>query len=222
MPPRAKSSSARAEGNLNDELRHLTDVARRHGRQLHNVPGDNKCQFHALLHSWEQVEPASARLYNADTLRTAIVNVLARQDLQRREWIAPGDSDAAPVGPLRATLAATASRRGQSVVDWLDAMRNTHEWGDNNTLIGFALLARRSVNVITTSGVRPVVVPPSFGNEFQPLGDVWVANETDRHYQSTTGVARFVLTSHHATSIRDKDKHPPANHTTQNPFLYCL
>ena len=105
-----------------------------HGLQLHDVPHDNKCQFHALLHQWRKVHPERARLHNVDTLRSAIVDTLSNVDIQKRLWVGEADSDSVPIGPLHTTLAATASRSQLRLADWFDKMRlpNTfatdHAW----------------------------------------------------------------------------------------------
>ena len=76
--------------------------------------------------------------YDADSLRTAILDELARHDIQDRYWEHAGDNDRVPLDNLRVTLTATARRRGRSLPEWFDEMRRPREFGDDNTLIGFA------------------------------------------------------------------------------------
>ena len=84
-----------------------------HARRLHDVPKDNNCQFHALLHALQnQIDPPRATNYNATSLRQAVVDILDNDNLQDRSWLAAThETDRAPpVLNLRASLAAEAAR----------------------------------------------------------------------------------------------------------------
>ena len=89
-----KRNSQRPCANLRqDRLLRLEAMACQYGRVLKDVPHDNKCQFHALLDQWQQVDPQHAVRFNVDTLRTAIVDILSRPELLQRIWLDDGDSD---------------------------------------------------------------------------------------------------------------------------------
>ena len=119
----------------------LGAVAAKHGRQLHDVRRDNRCQFHALLHAAEQVVPSRVAQFDADSLRAALVDILDDEQLLERVWVSTADSKSVPVEQLWETLAVFASRSGRNLRQWMLAMRQRFEWGDNNTLVAAALLA---------------------------------------------------------------------------------
>ena len=68
-------------------------------------------------------------------------------------------------------------------------MRRPREFGDDNTLIGFAILTGLTVHVLTPLGdpsVQTVCVPEMFfGDEYQPRGEAWIAVEPDHHFWTT-------------------------------------
>lgn len=168
----------------------LFDLAERHGRALLNVAGDDECQFHALLHALNhQLEPPRATEHDAASLRAAILDLLDDDALLDTDRPA-----LAPIFNLRATLAAEAARgdRKWTLREWFAKMRSLREWGDGGTLIGAALLCRVRVHILTTvapSGVLIIEAHQSFGDEFTPNGDIYLALIGDCHYMSTLPVA---------------------------------
>ena len=173
----------------------LFDLAERHGRALLNVAGDDECQFHALLHALNhQLEPPRATEHDAASLRAAIVDLLDDDALLERSWLDTDRPALAPIFNLRATLAAEAARgdRKWTLREWFAKMRSLREWGDGGTLIGAALLCRVRVHILTTvapSGVLIIEAHQSFGDEFTPNGDIYLALIGDCHYMSTLPVA---------------------------------
>lgn len=165
------------------------------GRNLHDVAADDRCQFHALLHALNtQLPTAPAADYDADGLRAALVDVIADEDLLNRPW-----GESVNAGSLRDVIGAQAARNGWSIEQWAGRMRGAHEWGDGATLIAAAVLFRVRVQVILAEetpngrareGDSPplftVEVPPSFGANYQPTGDIWIALVSDLHYLSTS------------------------------------
>ena len=133
----------------------LHAFASSHGRALYDVPSDNQCQFHALLHALRTLQHPLAASYNAVSPRHAILRQLADAALQDRSWVGVADQDAVPLTNLRATLAANAARfGGRSLHEWFQAMYDPNEFGDANTLIGAVLLFRVRIRVLsTTDGV---------------------------------------------------------------------
>ena len=167
----------------------LHAFARSHGRALYDVPRDNQCQFHALLHALRtQLQHPLAASYNAVSLRHAILRQLADAALQDRIWVGVADQDAMSLTNLRATLAANAARfRGRSLHEWFQAMQDPNEFGDANTLIGGMLLFRVRIRVLSTDGVVHVEAPAIFGDDFAPIhGDIVLALHSEIHYLSTT------------------------------------
>jgi len=57
----------------------LEAAAATFGRSLFHVAGDNRCQFHALLHALtSQLHPPRAAHHDVDSLRAALVNGVCR------------------------------------------------------------------------------------------------------------------------------------------------
>ena len=70
-------------GAASSQRQQLEAVAALHGRKLHNVPGDNSCQFHALLHALRtQLQPPQGTEYDVGSLRRALLDVLEQTDLR--------------------------------------------------------------------------------------------------------------------------------------------
>lgn len=113
----------------------LDAAAAAFGRQLFDVPADNSCQFHALLHALNtQLNPPRASQHNANSLRALLVATLDDEHLLSRVWLAQGDNNHAPVTYVRDEIHAQTSRQGWSVAQWFVQMRETHEWGDTGTV----------------------------------------------------------------------------------------
>ena len=67
-------------------------------------------------------------------------------------------------------------------------MKKRKEWGDGNTLIGAALRFNVRIHVLSamnSSGIFTIEVPESFGREFMPTADIYIALIGDFHYLST-------------------------------------
>merc|ERR1719488_194580 len=147
----------------------LEKGAAAHGRKLHDVRGDGRCQSHALLHAVRtQLEPPRGTEYDADTLREALINTLNDEELLNRDWVAAGENDVAPIEPLRIFLTRVAERNGWTLDEWFTKMRCPREWGDNNTLLAATLLLRVRIHVLMgelASGLHTIEVPASFGEE---------------------------------------------------------
>ena len=80
----------------------LRELAAAFGRQLHDVPADDSCQFHALLDALQhQLQPPRAAKYDVRSLRRAVLHTLDSDALLDRSWVGPGDDPAAPVETLR-------------------------------------------------------------------------------------------------------------------------
>jgi len=183
------------------EKQQLERLAAFQSRCLHDVFGDGKCLFRALLHSLQQQQHPLAVIHDPDSLRKALVSILDDLELHNRTWLAASDSDVAPVnqaGTLGAMLAAEAIRppRGWSLHTWFTEMVKPHVYGDSNTLLGALLLCRLRIHVLTTQsflGFITLKVPASFGDEYQPIyPDIWLANLADHHYFSTTVLGQNV------------------------------
>ena len=82
----------------------LDRAAAQHGLRMHDVPADNRCQFHALLDAAAQLTPSRATEYDVDSLRVYLLQTLDKDELLGRMWISAGDSDATSVCNLRETL----------------------------------------------------------------------------------------------------------------------
>ena len=195
----------------------LAALAARHGRALHNVPGDDQCLFHALLHALEaQVRDPRATEYTALTLRHAILDLLCDPGLRERVWVAACDQDAVSLTNLRETLRANAARfEGRSLDEWEQAMRSPREYGDGNMLIGATLKLKRRIHVLSTAdGVVTVQAPDIFGADYQATGDdLWLALHSDRHYLSTisllpTGSPYQRLPTHQPNGPTDAPQRP--------------
>ena len=83
----AYKSAARARpsqpGPAGSERQELEAAAAAHGRSLHDVPGDNSCLFHALLHALRtQLQPPQGTDYDVGSLRRALLDVLEQTDLR--------------------------------------------------------------------------------------------------------------------------------------------
>lgn len=185
----AANAAAQPAESLSSGEEALSAAASQFGRVLHHVPGDNKCQFHALLHALnEQLTPPRATQHDVDSIRAAFISTLDNVDLLDRAWLNDGDSDRASITRLRDEIEAQAARLRRTVPQWFACMRLLHEWGDGGTLIAAALHFRVRVHVISTmsdAGVFMIDVPVSFGVEFSPTADIWLAVQGDRHYFST-------------------------------------
>lgn len=128
----------------------LSSLAAIHGRVLHDVPGDNACQFHALLHALNtQLDPARALDHDVGSVRDALVATLDDAALLERIWLAPGDGDAVGITTLRAQVLAQAARMGRTLPQWYERMRRRDEWGDGATLIAAALLFQVNIHVLS-------------------------------------------------------------------------
>jgi len=73
---------------------------------------------------------------------------------------------------------------------WFARLRPLDAWGDGNTLIGAALLFNVRIHVISTlyrDSVESIEVSESFGDEYQPTGDIFLARiavEGREHYHA--------------------------------------
>ena len=191
----------------------LASLAARHGRRLHDVPGDGQCLLHAILHSLSEQGDPRAEQYTAQSLRLAILELLSDRALQDRAWMGACDTDRVSLTNLRATLTSNAARyMSRSLHEWQQAMRDPTEYGDANMLIGAVLLLKKRISVLSTaSGVVEVNVPEIFGEDFRPSGDdLFLAVEEDIHYYSTRS-----LMQNGAPYQRPPDAQP--NSTQQDP-----
>lgn len=183
-----KARATNVQHTNTDNYEALASLAARHGRRLHDVPGDGQCLLHAMLHSLSELGDSRAEQYTAQSLRLAIIELLSDSALLDRAWVGACDTDRVSVTNLRATLASNAARyMHRSLHEWLEAMQNPAEYGDANMLIGAALLLKKRVTVLSTaSGVVTVEVPEIFGEDFRPSGDdLFLAVEEEVHYYST-------------------------------------
>jgi len=175
----ARSTDTSVLPAANSELASLRAVATACGTALHDVPGDNSCQFHALLHTLNtQLNPGRALDYDVKSLRAALVATLEDSELLGCVWLAEGDCDATSVTYLRDEVRAQAARSGYTLDQWFTRMRRDSEWGDGATLIVAALLFNVRIHVLTvltSSGVYTVEVPDSFGPDFVATDEIMIA-----------------------------------------------
>lgn len=144
------------------------------GLAVHDVPGDNNCQFHALA---DQLEWIGIEGWDARTLRREIVN-----------WLeANGDRpmDDGKVGE-RTTL-----KDAVGAEDWprylADMARHGRTWGDEATLLAASALFRVKIAVISSisEGYCHVVTPPKQWKMRLCNGILHLGHHHEYHYVST-------------------------------------